>query len=152
MELPQLMAISLLGFAVVVGGLMLLFFGLKVAATTEETVRLRNYVSEPAEQERQPTGPALSFRRAELSGSLLTRLILPWLKQIGRLLGRFTPARMIDDLRRDLTMAGAPAGLGPREFYGVRILVAALGLAAAFMLVRGGVSNARQAANRPPTS
>ena len=153
MELPQLIAISLVGFAVVAGGLLLLLFGLNVAATTEETIRLRNYMSEPADHERQPTGPAMSFRRAELSGSLLTRLILPWLKQIGRLLGRFTPARMIDDLRRDLTMAGAPAGLGPREFFGVRILVAALGLAAAFMLVRGGVSDARQAAaNRPLTT
>jgi tight adherence protein C len=135
-----LIVVSLISLVVVAGGLLLLVFGLNVATTTEESVRLRDYVSEPMDQERQPAAPALTFRRAELAGSLRTRLIRPWLKQIGRLLGRFTPARMVDDLRRQLTMAGNPLGLGPREFYGLRLLTTLVGIAFAFGIVRNGLN------------
>ena len=137
MEPVQLVTISLVGLTIVAGGLLLLVFGLTAGGTAEETVRLRNYVSEAIEVEHSSPAQTMAFRRGELSGSFRARLILPWLKRLGRLLGQLTPARLIDDLRRQLTMAGNPLGLGPREFYGLRLMSALLGLGAAFWLLRG---------------
>src|SRR5574337_1025257 len=126
----QSIAASLTGFVFVAGGLLFLAFSLRTAGDNEVASRLHEYVGDHAAWQRQRT-PVLSFRQAELSGSLVTRIIQPWFTSLGRIFGRLTPARAMEDLRRQLVMAGNPWGLGPREFYGLRLVstIAGLGVA-----------------------
>jgi hypothetical protein len=43
------------------------------------------------------------------------RVILPTVRQVGNLFGRLTPTRSMDSLRKQLTIAGSPYGLGTKR-------------------------------------
>lgn len=144
----QSIAASLTGFVFVAGGLLFLAFSLRTAGDNEVASRLHAYVGDHAAWQQQRT-PVLSFRQAELSGSFVTRILQPWVTSLGRIFGRLAPARVMEDLRRQLVMAGNPWGLGPREFYGLRLVSTMVGLGLAFMLIRG-LSPAASASARPP--
>jgi tight adherence protein C len=144
----QSIAASLTGFVFVVGGLLFLALSLRGAGDKEVASRLHEYVGDHAAWQQQQT-PVLSIRQAELSGSFVTRIIQPWFTSVGRIFGRLTPARAMDDLRRQLAMAGNPWGLGPREFYGLRLVSTVVGLGLAFMLMRA-ITPAASASARPP--
>ncbi len=143
----QPIAASLTGFVFVVGGLLFLAFSLRAAGDKEVALRLHEYVGDHAAGQQQ-WAPVSSVRQAELSGSIVTRVIQPWFTSVGRIFGRLTPARAMDDLRRQLAMAGNPWGLGPREFYGLRLVSTVVGLGLAFMLIRG--ITPASASARPP--
>jgi len=124
---------SLVGFVFAAGGVLLVAFGLRFASATEDASRLREYVLE------ETVGPAayaprLAFRQAELAGSVRTRLFAPLFRRLGRIFGSLTPRRLVDDLQRQLAMAGSPLGLGPREFYGLRMISILVGLGVAWAL------------------
>ena len=138
---------SIVGFVVAAGGGLLLLLGLRLASATEDTARLREYVVEEAVPQ-AGYAPRLGFRQAELTGTLRTRLIEPLFQRVGRLLGGFTPARVVNDLQRQLALAGNPLGLGPREFYGLRLVSLVIGLSVAFTLLRGVVAAARPTTSR----
>jgi len=87
--------------------------------------RLQTYVTEAAQGPKK-WSDVLALPTREFSGSLLSRTVLPFFMRIGRFLGRLTPASSIETLRHQLYIAGNPLGLGPREFYGIRL---------AFMLI-----------------
>lgn len=77
--------------------------------------------------------------RREFSGSLLSRTIFPAFRRLANVFSRFTPAGTMESIGRQLVIAGHPYGLGPREFYGIRVLVSLLGLVGAyFVLTRRG--------------
>src|SRR3989304_1389106 len=63
-------------------------------------------------------------------------MLLPF-QRGGRIFGALPPRRLVDDLQRQLAMAGSPLGLGPREFYGLRMISILVGLGVAFLLLRG---------------
>jgi len=65
-------------------------------------------------------------------------LLVPLTQALGRLLGRLTPASSIDNLRRQLVIAGNPLRLGPREFYGLRVAFVILGLGLAYLVISRG--------------
>jgi tight adherence protein C len=46
----------------------------------------------------------------------------------------------MDSLRRQLYIAGYPLGIGPREFFGIRIAFMFLGLFLAYLIVKRGIS------------
>jgi tight adherence protein C len=142
---------SLAGFVFVAGGLLFLAFSLRAGGDKEVSLRLHEYVGDHAVWQPQ-RGPVLSFRQAELSGSFVTRVIQPWLTSLGRVLGQLTPARVMEDLRRQLAMAGNPWGLGAREFYGLRLLLTFVGLGLAFVMIRGALPAASASAPRPVQS
>jgi len=142
-----LMLLPLIGLVFMAGGLLFVAFGLRSALVTEDALRLLEYVDKPMVQAPERI-PALSFRKAELAGSFRTRVLLPWFQRLGRLFGRLTPARAVDDLRRQLAIAGTPLGLGPREFYGIRFLFALTTIALAFVILRGGITPAASSAGR----
>ena len=140
---------SLVGFVFAAGGVLLVAFGLRFASATEDASRLREYVLE------ETVGPAayaprLAFRQVELAGSIRTRLFVPIFRRLGRIFGGLTPRRLVDDLQRQLAMAGSPLGLGPREFYGLRMISILVGLGVAFMLLRGLAPQSRPAAPLQP--
>jgi tight adherence protein C len=82
--------------------------------------RLQTYVANQAQGPKQ-WSEVLALPTRELSGSLLSRILLPFFSRLGRFLGRLTPAGSIETLRHQLYIAGNPLGLGPREFYGIRV-------------------------------
>jgi tight adherence protein C len=82
----------------------------------------------------------LFTRRLDLSESFVKRIFMPWIKQIGRLFGRLTPKGMFDELRHQLALAGHPLGLGPREFYGFRLVFTLVGFWLAYLMLRGGIT------------
>src|SRR5262249_40197012 len=128
---PILIALAGLILASLVG-LAFLVVGLRFSTASDEARRLNQYVAQTIEvQEVQPD--PLSFRRSELEGTFQQRLLLPWFRRLGNVLGIFTPARSMASLRHQLTIAGNPLGLGPREFYGLQLIFIVLGFWMAYI-------------------
>ena len=134
----QIELVALAGALLVVGGALLAGLGFRTALVTEEALRLRDFVDRLALPENERS-PQLVFRKAELSGSFRARVLRPWFQRFMRLFGRFTPTQAVEDLRRQLALAGNPLGMGPREFFGLRMLLAFSAIGAAFLLLRGPV-------------
>jgi tight adherence protein C len=131
----EILIIVLVGVGLVGLGILALFLGLRTFTVNEVNQRLDNFV---AVNTAQNTIAAVetSFRRTDLSGSFRTRILGPSIRQVGGIFGRLTPTGSIDRLDHQLTIADRPYGLGPREFYGLRILFMILGIWAAFLLLR----------------
>jgi tight adherence protein C len=119
-------------------GLLIVFFGWRAATAEDISRRLREFVAPEADISLNRPRPQHLER--ELSGSLGKRLILPGFQRLGRLFGRLTPAGVMDNLRRQLSIAGNPLGLGPREFYGLSLLFNLLGLWLGFLILRRGLT------------
>jgi tight adherence protein C len=132
-------------FAVIAGagliflGLITFVLVLQSLRTDEVAQRLHNYVTEAAIETRQMDALP-SIRSKELSGSILTRTIVPAFKRIGKFVGRLTPASNMEELNRQLTIAGNPMGLGAREFYGIRLIFTLLGFVLAYAAIRKNFS------------
>ncbi len=133
-----LLTSSLVGLALVVGGFVFFVLGVRSAAYSEISRRLKDFVISDIGQIR---GEAARPKRREPTGSFTGRVIIPWIRGLGRLLGRLTPSRMYEDMAHTLTLAGNPLGLGPREFYGLQLLFSVLGLWLAFVLLRGALDS-----------
>ena len=73
--------------------------------------------------------------RPETSGSLLNRTIVPLFRKLGNLFGRIIPGSSIQELDRQLVIAGNPMGMRGREFYGIRILFMILGAFMAYLII-----------------
>ena len=69
-----------------------------------------------------------------ITGSFVSRTLIPFVRGIGRLFGRITPSGSIDNLAKKLLIAGNPLGLGAREFYGISIASTLLGVYLAFLV------------------
>ena len=96
--------------------------------------RLQTYVTNPAQGPKQ-WSDVLALPTRELSGSMLSRLVLPFFTRIGRFLGRLTPMGSIESLRHQLYIAGNPLGLGPREFYGIRLAFIIVSIWPAYFII-----------------
>ncbi len=138
--MPPLLT-ALLASVLVVGGALFTALTLKSATVDAVSQRLHVYVSDP-KRGRSGQANTLAFRRYDLSGSFASRIVVPWIKSIGRLVGRITPAQTIENLERQLAIAGNPMGLGPREFYGIRLLFTLVGFGLAISMLRAGVNAA----------
>jgi tight adherence protein C len=131
----EILIILLIGIGLVGLGVLILLLGMRSFTVNEVSERLNNFVT--VQNVESTISPAeTSFRRTDLSGSFRTRMLEPFIRQVGGLFGRFTPTSSIDRLEHQLIIADRPYGLGPREFYGIRILIIILGIWAAFLLLR----------------
>lgn len=68
--------------------------------------------------QRVPTLEALELQRP-----FRDRVITPALRRLTGFFSRFAPRQGMEQLQQKLLEAGSPAGLGPREFFGVRLLL-----------------------------
>jgi tight adherence protein C len=129
--------ILLVGVSLVGLGVLALFLGLRSFTVSEVSQRLNNFV---AVQPGQLTmaQQAANVRRTDLTGSFRTRVIEPSIRRIGGLFGRLTPTSAVDRLERQLEIADKPYGLGPREFYGLRIIFLIIGVWLAVYVFRMG--------------
>lgn len=128
----------LIGFALIGSGMLFFILSYRWLTTDDVENRLNEYVSE--RQYQQQRSPIFLERRLELTGTLIERVILPIFHRIANTFGRFTPAGVIGELERKLIIAGNPLGLGPREFFGLRLIFILLGAAASFGILRIGMS------------
>ncbi len=130
-----------IGLSIFLGVLGVVFIVLAVRSLRTGTLskRLTQYVEAPLEDGSTRKNTARIQPRI-ITGSFSSRIFIPALRGIGRFFGRITPAGAIDNLAKQLLMAGNPMGLGPREFYGISMALTFLGLYLAFVLFRRGTS------------
>lgn len=132
----QLIIFAALGFFLILAGILIVFLSQRWFNSDELSPRLITYVVE--EEPSKRLSSVMTSRTRELSGSLTARVVLPFLRKIGNLVGRLTPSRSIEELRFQLNLAGSR--LGPREFYGIRVASFALGLWIATIFLRRGLT------------
>ncbi len=70
----------------------------------------------------------------EVSGSFVSRTIVPMYKSVVNFLGKYTPGNAIPKLEHRLAIAGNPMGMHARDFYGLRVLLLIVGLVIAFLI------------------
>ncbi|MGW8249715.1 MAG: type II secretion system F family protein, partial [Anaerolineales bacterium] len=128
----QLLLYAALGFFLILGGILIVFLSQRWFNSDELSPRLITYVVE--EEPSKRLSSAVSSKTREISGSLTSRVVLPFLRKIGNLVGRMTPSRSLEELRFQLYLAGSR--LGPREFYGIRIASMLFGLWIASIFIR----------------
>jgi tight adherence protein C len=133
----QPVIMSIVSFALVVAGVAFFVLGVNSFSVNELAQRLHEYVSQEAEARKARS--SIISRRAELSGSFRKRVITPWLKRFSLLLGKLTPGELSANVERELAIAGNPMGLGPREFYGIRIIFSLIGIWLAFQIFQGNI-------------
>ncbi len=133
----QLIVIVSIGLVLIVGGLLFLIFSVRWFTSDELSPRLHTFV---VEQDIQPQSmsPAVIARTRELSGTMGARILLPLLRRMGLFFGQMIPPRSTEEVRRQLSVAGNPMGLGAREYFGLRVVFILLSLGLAFALLRGG--------------
>lgn len=139
---------SLCAITMVASGAMLLFVSLRGADSNAFSRRLHEYVDETGGGWKPPD-PLLRSRQQELSGTFRSRLLIPTFRRLTGVLGSLTPAGMFDQLQEQLALAGNPLGMGPREFYGLRIGFTAFGLWVAYTFLRSGLASAPAAGSGP---
>jgi tight adherence protein C len=130
-----------IGLSVILGILGVVFLILAARSLRGETLskRLSQYVETPLDEGRTRKN-TLRIQPRIITGSFSSRIFLPALRGVGRFFGRITPAGSIDNLTKQLLMAGNPMNLGPREFYGISIASTFLGVYLAFVLYRRGTT------------
>jgi tight adherence protein C len=133
----NLVITAILGITFVGIGLVILIFSLRWLFRDELSPRLQTFVTDET-QGAQRWSPVLNIRTRELSGSFFNRVLLPPLRKIASFLGRLTPAESIEKVSHQLYIAGDPLGLGPREFYGIRIVFTLIAVWIAFFILRSG--------------
>ncbi len=125
-----------IGFILLIIGLIVLIFGFRYTASDSIKERLYVYLGGMDLQEAELS---LSQRRSQVSGSFRTRVLLPAFQSLTRFFGRLTPGRLSANMERQLAIAGNPLGLGPKEFYALRLGFVVIGFTLAVMLMQSGL-------------
>ena len=120
-----------------IAGIVILVLGLRWFSTNTMSKRLNQYVATPLDNTRNRANTGRNQSRV-ISGSFANRMITPAIKWVGRFFGRITPGGAIENLSKKLLVAGNPMGLGAREFYGISLASAFLGVYLAFIIFRRG--------------
>ncbi len=131
------LVIVLVGVIFVGFGVLVMFLGMRTFTVNEVTRRLNDFVAVQS-TELTAAPQQTSMQRSDLTGSFRTRMLEPFIHQIGGFFGRFMPASSMGKLEHQLDIAERPYGMGPREFYGLRIVFMILGILAAFYFVQQG--------------
>jgi len=116
---PLLIVVLVLGVAIVLGALILIYVGLR-APHSEDQLQAR--LAEFAER-----GETTSLEEIELSQPFTDRIIYPIARRLGEVAIRFTPQNSIQNVTRKLELAGNPGNLDPAIFYLLRFLGIPLG-------------------------
>ena len=131
----EILVVLLVGAGLVGLGVLVLFMAMRTFTVNEVSQRLNEFVTVQSRQTTM-TPTESTLQRADLSGSFRTRILQPFIHQVGSIFGRFTPSSSIVALEHQLTIADRPYGLGPREFYGFRIISMIMGVVFAFLLLQ----------------
>jgi tight adherence protein C len=122
-----------------IAGITIIVLGVRWLTTSNVSKRLVQYVETPLQvMEGKKNTPRIQPRN--ITGSFFGRVVTPAIKAIGRFFGRITPSGAIENISKKLMIAGNPMGLGAREYYGISIASALLGVYLAFLFYRRGTS------------
>ncbi|MEJ2486559.1 MAG: type II secretion system F family protein [Anaerolineales bacterium] len=94
--------------------------------------RIEKYVIEERTESR-PRG--VGIRNANFSDSILQRIVMPGINSVLSILGRYTPASSINEVNRQLTLAGFTT-LRAQQYYGIRFLFILVGVGLAMLMYR----------------
>jgi tight adherence protein C len=133
----EILIIVLVGLSFVGIGLLVMFLGMRSFTVNEVTRRLNDFVAFQS-HDLKVAPQQVAIQRTDLSGPFRTRILEPSIQRVGGLFGRFMPASSMESLEHKLNIAERPYGLGPREFYGIRIVFMILGILAAFYISQQG--------------
>lgn len=135
----QILIFGIIGIALAIAGFVFMMLSLRWIKDDEIGDRLKEYVVDSSADQHhwQPRGPSVP---RELTGSLGVRIFMPFVHGLGRLLGRLTPTRAIDNISHQLMVAGNPNNLGAREFYGLSLAMTILGVVMGVLFLRRGFS------------
>jgi tight adherence protein C len=128
----------ILGLLLLLAGPVLLISSLRWFKQDDLQDRLSEFVIEHTTKPKDWV-PVTEVRSRGLSGSMLRRVFLPWVRGVGRLFGRLTPTSRIRELGRQLTVAGNPLGLEAREFFGISLVLLMAGAGLAVLVLRRGL-------------
>lgn len=137
--MSQIYVLGAIGLVLIGGGFIALILSIRWLWGSDLSQRLETFVVEEEAQSRRVNTAAI-VRSREVSGTLLSRTVFPFFRQVGNLLGRLTPAASMESLKRKLYIAGYPMGIGPREFFGMRIAFIVLGLFLCYIMLRRGIN------------
>jgi tight adherence protein C len=126
-----------LSIALGIAGLVVLILGARWLSANTMSKRLNQYVTVPLDTNPNRANTARTQSRV-ITGSFINRAVTPTIKAVGRFFGRITPGGAIESLSHKLLIAGNPMGLGPREYYGISLASALLGVYLAFVIFRRG--------------
>ena len=126
----------LVGAFIAALGLSLAIYGIirLVRGGNRVSDRLDTYVAPERSEEGEAEGRPIIA--PEIQGSLLSRTIGSWIRNILNFLGRFTPKSMVLDLEHKLTVAGRPGNLSAPSFFAIRLLLLGGGLVFAYLALR----------------
>ncbi len=115
----------------VLGGLIFTIIGLKFFDTTEVTKRIQTFIVD--EQETGLPASLSTTQRQTFAENLFQRTVLSGLNTLMTFMGRFTPQQSLQEMNRQLVVAGNPFNLRAQQFYGLRLLLALGGLLIGFL-------------------
>jgi len=125
-------------FAAILGilGLLVVIAGINTAGQSTPRVsrRVQDFVIEPETRKVPDAVREKKILPRDLTGSLVSRTIAPFFKNIVDYLGRYTPASTITKTNKQLSIAGSPMNMRAQEFYGLRVLILFIGIALAFLV------------------
>jgi tight adherence protein C len=122
----------------IVIGLTIILLSYRSMANYQVEERLTKFVVERTDK---PKDRGFSLRGRDFSESFLQRTILPMLNSFVSFFGRFTPAQTMEQVNRQLMMAGNPFGLKAQPFYGIRFVLIITGLIWTFFHYRAVPTN-----------
>jgi len=126
--------LPLFAILVILFGAIALIVGLRLSSGSELDHRLEYFVSEPVTP-RPWLKEEMSYARPEISGSFLARTIAPLFRGLGLFFSRLIPGGSIEDLDRQMVIAGNPLGIRGREFSGMRVIFLLLGGLLAYVII-----------------
>lgn len=122
-------------------GFVILLFSIRWLSTDRIEDRLEGFVAEEVEaREKQRANITFTIQNRELSGSFIQRIFIPSFRRVLGFLGRVSPSGTIESLRNQLIIAGNPYGLGPREFFSIRMISVVIGLLISFFFFQRGLT------------
>lgn len=139
-----LIILVVLGLLVVGIGIFLLYHSVIMISTNDVSMRVQDLVVEGSEEFQLDNR---SVETRDLTGTLVSRVLVPLIRRVGDYIGRYTPSSTIEKVNRDLGIAGYPFHLGVREFYGIRVILLVAGVAMDVWLLSGGFDRFRLGAS-----
>lgn len=128
-----------ISIALGIAGIAILLLSLRWLRSGGVNTRLVQYVEVPL-QVGSNRGNVARVQPRLITGSFLSRTVMPAIRAIGGFFGRITPSGAIESISRKLMIAGNPMGLGAREYYGISMATTLLGVYLAFVVIRRGTA------------